>query len=343
MLRLLEEKIPRCRPDPDIDEVDDDDSGLVITTMELSAALSTSINVATGIGKIGGGRSNMHEPDRTPKKRKRKDDDSDLGDEDGEPLTTNGDIMEVDPSSDDDVDGSFPKRAGAKPAQAQKPIIQDRLLTAEDRQNRMTQVRNHLQLLAEDSRKFLTKCGTRGFGEWKVDFAALAKHLKSVELGNIISQRFEPLGARLVRILKDKGKLDEKQLTTIGLVKQKDVRTKLVELQMAGFVDIQEVPRDINRTPSRTIFLWWFDDERVTALVLDSIYKAMSRCLQVLAVEKQKMAETIALSERTDVQEGEASLTQSQMNLLADLRAKEQTLLCEIGRLDKLVGIFRDY
>lgn len=83
---------------------------------------------------------------------------------------------------------------------------------AKSRKNRMKLIKQHLMLLAEDSFRFLTSEGNRGMGEWSVNYKELGKTMRSIELERIVEERFESIGTRLLRIIKDKGKLDEKQV-----------------------------------------------------------------------------------------------------------------------------------
>lgn len=83
---------------------------------------------------------------------------------------------------------------------------------AMQRRNRMKLIKQHLMLLAEDSARFLHSEGNRGMGEWSVNYKELGKTLRSLELEKIVEERFEGVGTRLLRIIKDKGKLDEKQV-----------------------------------------------------------------------------------------------------------------------------------
>ena len=147
-------------------------------------------------------------------------------------------------------------------------------------------------------------------------------------------------------MLRKFGKLDEKQLPNLALMKQKDVRTKLAEMQMAGVVDIQEVPRDAGRqNPNRIIFLWFFDNDRVATMILENAYKMMSRCLQRLDFERRTVADVINLTLRTDMldQDPETYLDASQLNSYQIWQTKEESLLGQILRLDQLIGIFRDF
>ncbi|RDW71403.1 hypothetical protein BP6252_07966 [Coleophoma cylindrospora] len=335
VLRLIEPYIPRCRIESE------KDSNLFekanVSTAELSAVISSSVNVALGIGKASKDKIDTKMLEQASG-RKRKANEAEVD--------SDGDASSDESESDEEMvgagDGEDPFADGQKrkPGQA-KVTFQDK---PEDRQSRMLQLRNHLMLLAADDRNLLSKCGGGGQGQWTVDFNTLVKHLREIELDNLILENFGRQGHRLARILRKFGKLDEKQLPQHALMKQKDVRTKMVEMQMAGFVDIQEVPRDNNRATSRTIFLWFFDMDRVTAIVLDNIYKAMSRCLQRLEVEKRQANDIITAAERSDVRgKEEEVLSANQMNQLREIRGKEEKLLAQVARLDDLIGIFRDF
>jgi DNA-directed RNA polymerase III subunit RPC3 len=356
-LRLIEDKIPRCRLDPKIDDVNDLPDGPTFTTMELTAALSKSVRTGSGIGSVSSDKVDTRKLEKTHKSRTRSDEaeveggaSSDEDESMDETPTVNGhrNIPEIDQDSDSHGDDPFSDDPPTKPSKRAKVTFQDKLPkpeASENRENRMLQVKNHLLLLAADECGFLRKCGTRGLGEWTVDFEVMTQYLQDAEMDTMLLENFGKVGHRLARMMRKLGKLDEKQLPNLALVKQKDVRTKLAEMQMAGVVDIQEVPRDSGRTTSRTIFLWYFDVERVSTILLDSIYKNMSRCFQRLDIERRRVQDVLILTQRSDVAhtKPEDYLDAAQLNVLHQIEDKEESLLGHIGRLDELVAIFRDY
>jgi DNA-directed RNA polymerase III subunit RPC3 len=355
LLRLLEDKIPGCRLEPKIDDTEDLPDGPSVTTREIAASLSRSVNVGSGIGKASEDAIDATMGHKTTGSRKRKADEAEVDGEvsadeeeygdDADDVNGDGNIPEVDL---DDLDDPFADDITTKAPKRAKVTFQDKLPKpehTEDRQNRTRQIKDHLSLLAGDSCKFVRNSGSRGEGEWTVDFDRIIAHLQEAELDQMLLENFGRTGHRLARMMRTLGKLEEKQLPTLAFMKQKDIRTKLAEMQMAGMIDIQEVPRDNSRTTGRTIFLWYFDTERVSTLMLDSIYKSMSRCIQRLDIEKRRAQDILSLTERSDVRDlkEEDYLDQSQINQLQEIRRKEESLLGQIGRLDDLVGIFRDY
>jgi DNA-directed RNA polymerase III subunit RPC3 len=365
LLNLLEDRIPRCQLDPTIDDLSDISEGPAVSTMELAQAMDKSINPSFGIGKVDSHSIKTAALEKPQKKRKREFDDSEATvegdassdeDEDDQEALDDvdeyGNIPEVDQDSESDGEDPFAGPLSTAPAvkppsRATKVTFDDKLpkhASREDRMNRTTDIRNHLLLLADYSPHFVRKCGSRGLGEWTVDFDELVNYMQETELDDIIFEAFGQLGCRIARILRQKGKLEEKQIQKFGLLKLKDVRTKLVEMQMSGIVDIQEVPKDNTRAAGRTIFLWHFDPDRVKMIVLEHIYKAMSRCLQVLKAEKYDEREVLSQAERTDVIGLESEmLAPGRLEQLNEIRDKEKKIYTQIGRLDALVAIFKDF
>lgn len=209
---------------------------------------------------------------------------------------------------------------------------------------RRSKVEQHMKILQNDPRQFAIWTGSRGGGEWKVDFRSLTKYLIQHELEATITARFGSIATRLVRILHDKGKLDEKQVANIGMLRQKDIRSTFTAMQEAGIVETQEVPKDTTRQPSRTIYLWFFDQDRCRRIILTDTYKAMARHFQRITVERARVQSVIDKAERTDVVGNEDEyLSATEREALRDWSQTEEKLLTQIGRQDDLIAILRDY
>ena len=323
--------------------------------------MSRSINVAAGVGKAPGDRINVDKILQTRKRRRSQGDsqaevvgeaspDEEESDEDAHELNGNGHghggfiVMD---ESDDQGDDPFEDDGTKKGPKRAKVTFQEKLpkpAEPEDHVDVLTLVRNHLLLLTADECHFLRRCGSRGRGEWTVDFDRLVHFLQQSELDAIILENFDTTGHRLARMMRKTGKMDEKYLSTMALMKQKDVRTKLAEMQMAGMADVQEVPKDATRANNRTIFLWHFDSDRIASIILKNVYKTMTRCLQRLEIERRRASGILSLTERSDVRDHiEDTFSGEQMNMLQKIRDKEDKLLGQVGRLDDLVGTFDEF
>ncbi|KAH8430393.1 putative DNA directed RNA polymerase III subunit Rpc82 [Aspergillus melleus] len=210
--------------------------------------------------------------------------------------------------------------------------------------NRTYEVDQHLSLLAQPPFNLTSKRMVSGLISWTVEFRHLARKLRHLELERMIEARYGDVALRVIRVLHAKGKLDEKRLQEISLLPFKDLRQVLASMQAGGFVDLQEVPRDAQRQPSRTIYLWYYDPDRIRNSVLEDTYKAMSRCLQRLRFERSRLKEFLEKTERSDVKGNEERyLSEAELTLLEQWKAKEALLIGEVSRLDEMVAVMRDY
>ena len=180
-------------------------------------------------------------------------------------------------------------------------------------------------------------------GTWGVDKMELRKSLVRQEIMKIARQRVGIIGVRLLRILIDKGRVDEKMLQEIALLNAKDMRQSLGLLHLWGFIELQEVPRDPQRQPNRTIFLWFYDEARVEKKLLDEIYKTMTRLYQRTQFEREKMRLTLEKVEQLGCEGREGDfMSAAEVTLLEQSRRKETWLLGEVMRLDDSVALLRD-
>jgi DNA-directed RNA polymerase III subunit RPC3 len=148
----------------------------------------------------------------------------------------------------------------------------------------------------------------------------------------------------LVRILRNKGRLDEKALLNIALLKKTEVQQIMVEMQAAGFVGIQEVPKDNKADVKKSFFLWFADFDKSTVKLLDNSYKTMVRCKQVLEKLREKEKDVLMLTKRTDVRGREQELLRKEYyERYSKFQECEKKLWAQIMRLDDLIALFRDF
>jgi DNA-directed RNA polymerase III subunit RPC3 len=216
-----------------------------------------------------------------------------------------------------------------------------------DRQSHRHIIHQHLRLLAEHPYQFLThhRRGTEGKKDdhWSIPYAFVSHKLRLEELNKAISSRFGPSALRVVRLLQEKGRLDEKAIGTFSFLDNKVLRSTIASLHKAGYLDVQEIPRDSSRQPSKTIYLWFFDEHRCAKKLTQDTYQAMSRCLQRLKVERDSMRDVLDKASRTDVVGREQKLLASgEWQSLQEWRRREEQILGEVGRLDDIVLVLRD-
>ncbi|KXJ96544.1 RNA polymerase III subunit RPC82-domain-containing protein [Microdochium bolleyi] len=340
LLTTLSQQIGTCKEDPTApkDAAYDHHRGAVVTTVQVFENLRADIDVSSGLGKTEPGMVDIRFAEKLrkapPKERKT------MILQEGEEWQGSDDEASYDPTEEVGP-GANGIRNGHKPADDTKENFDD---AGAIRTGRMRQMRQHLLVLAESKQGFVRHCGSQDRGEWTVDFPELLQQLRTMELDILIEETFGRHALRLVRILREKGKVDDKTLPTLALMRKPDVHTKMVEMELAGVLDVQEVPRDNNRAANRTIFFWWFDKDRAFKRALDNTYKSMVRFMQRLEVERQKKKNVLSVTERKDVQGMEEEKLRgdiyNEYRAFLDIEAR---LLGQLERLDDLVSVFRDY
>ncbi|RPA99946.1 hypothetical protein L873DRAFT_1843189 [Choiromyces venosus 120613-1] len=338
-LKRLEGKYFRCRElySADDDEEEDPKKRIKLSVLELSKTFSKDIDLENSI---------VAAP-RPPKKKARKRSYSDDEGED-KPRTNGykkkvngkGKCRQSDSEDDGDDDDDLSDLEELNDDDDEEGI------DAENRKkkHRMELLKQHMQLLAEDSWKFVRLESNRGLGEWSVNYKELGKLMRHIELEKVVEETFGEMGLRLLRIIKDKGKLEEKQVASIALLKQKEIRSILTGLQENGYLHLQEVPKTSIPQVSRTYFLWFHDSDRAIQSLITDTHKAMSRAIQRTNVERTKRSSLLEKWERTDVQANvEEYLTTSEKRELEIWLSREEKLLCQLMRLDKTMMILRDF
>lgn len=353
LLRQVEKLSKCCNPTDSfyINSDDDEDLGSLpnVSTADIAAAeekiSDLSEDMASRAGECRVDINHIIQPKKHRKKsvKDEEPDEASTGEEDN--LT---DEDENDDISDGEKHNDIVKKEGGNNngniSRQAKPTTNGHSTSAKD--TYLDLARQHLLLLADHPYQFVVYIPSQNISSerWAINFPALTYRLRLVELENIISARYSIGALRVVRILQEKGKLDEKALAGFSLLNQKTLRGILTAMHEGGHLELQEIPRDTQRQPSRTMFFWHFDIERCRQKVLEETYKTMARCMQRMKVERSSVQSIIDKAARSDVKGKEDKfLSAGERTALETWRIKEERMLGAIGRLDDLVGILRDF
>ncbi|KXT04750.1 hypothetical protein AC578_9700 [Pseudocercospora eumusae] len=209
------------------------------------------------------------------------------------------------------------------------------------RAQKLALIEEHLKLLHEHPKTFCVPTRGAGGGEWRVHFSALTDNLIQADVDMTVMARFGKVHTRLIRLLRERGRLDEKQVASFSMMRVKDVRAILTELKFAGLVEGQEVPKDSARQPTRSLYLWFHDQDRVAGKILQETYQAMSRTLQRLKVEQHGYKTPIEKAQNMGMKQ--EALTQKERAALMQWRETEEKLLTQLERMDDVVALLRDF
>lgn len=211
------------------------------------------------------------------------------------------------------------------------------------RNKKLAALNDHLNILAEHPAHFILRRDDKH--ESRLDVTSVTDRLISTELDTMVQSRYGKHSIRVIRLLREKGKLADTQIIEYCMLDQKYMRTLLTKLQFDGILDIQEVPKDNMRQPSRTLYLWSLNEERLESLFLERTYRTMSRLLQRMQAEREgrfraviERAEHISASGR---EEKEFSVTEREM--LRQWREMEEKIMVQVARCDDVVAVLRDF
>lgn len=206
---------------------------------------------------------------------------------------------------------------------------------------RLEIVEAHFKLLEDHPLHFTT---WHARGQFRVDFDLIAKSLIQQEIENTVLARKSKTAMKLIRALKKKGKLDERQLCNTMMQSANDIRNIVNELTVQGFVQTQEIPKVDRREAKLSVHLIWYDVQRAREKLLHDTYKGQVRILQRIAFEREKIQELLSKASRTDVAGNETKyLKQDELDALKKWKEVQEKLLLQLAREDDLVAVLRDY
>ncbi|KAJ4289611.1 RNA polymerase III subunit C82 [Kalmusia sp. IMI 367209] len=206
---------------------------------------------------------------------------------------------------------------------------------------RLEIVEAHLSLLVDHPFHFVT---WHARGQYRVDFDLIAKNLIQQEIENTVLARKSNVAMKLIRTLKKKGKLDERQVCNTMMMSANDIRGIVNDLTIQGFVQTQEVPKVDRREAKLSLHLIWYDVQRAREKLLHDTYKGQVRILQRIAFEREKIQSLLSKAERSDVAGNESKyLKQSELDELKKWKEVQEKLLLQLDREDDLVATLRDY
>lgn len=242
------------------------------------------------------------------------------------------------PDNDEDVAATGVKQEVCSDDEDHDPIVNG-VESTERRRKRLRLISMHLDILAESPKRFLKRSSNKSASS--VNFGLLSQTLVDAEVDRMVLAQCGQVGLRIVRVLREKGKLLDTQLASICLKRLKDLRVVLTIMQSRGLVDVQEVPRDNTRQPSRTTYLWQYNEHAVRQNFVQQTYQGISRTVLRLDMERERNSDIIDKAESVDWDL--KRLNKPERDLLARWQAIEERLTVTLDHLDDVVMVLRDF
>ncbi|KAA1474824.1 hypothetical protein DENSPDRAFT_852553 [Dentipellis sp. KUC8613] len=177
-----------------------------------------------------------------------------------------------------------------------------------------------------------------------VEFEIIGMRLRRRVLEAVTRERHGDDGVRVLRLLLDTGKVDEKQISRITMMAPKDVRPLLTSMSAESLISIQEVPKSADRNPTRTFYLWYVDLQKAYSVLLVNLYKTLHNISIRRQTEGKEAAVKAVLEkrQRSDVSQDESLLTRNEREVLQEWETKQMKLTVLEMRVEDAVFILRD-
>ncbi|KAJ7261403.1 RNA polymerase III subunit RPC82-domain-containing protein [Mycena haematopus] len=91
----------------------------------------------------------------------------------------------------------------------------------------------------------------------QVEFETICKRLRRRVLESVTRERHGAMGVRILRLLLDSGKMDEKQISKVVMIPNNAVRPLLANMSAQSLISTQEVAKSTDRNPARMFYLWY--------------------------------------------------------------------------------------
>lgn len=147
-----------------------------------------------------------------------------------------------------------------------------------------------------------------GYSQVQIEYANAAKMMRNAILRTVIEAQFGSNGLRVITLLQDLGKLDEKQISKVCLLSMSETRDVCARLFAAGLLSLQEIPKASERVAARSFFFWYVDEKKSISWLSDRLCKSLARLTQRRRHEQAREADLLVKSERIDVKMDETLL-----------------------------------
>ncbi|CAI4054239.1 DNA-directed RNA polymerase III subunit C82 SKDI_16G4450 [Saccharomyces kudriavzevii IFO 1802] len=200
-------------------------------------------------------------------------------------------------------------------------------------------INSHLKILASSSFPFLKETKP---GVYYVPFSKLMPVLRSSVYEYTIASTLGPSAMRLSRCVRDNKLVSEKIINSTALMKEKDIRSTLASLIRYNSVEIQEVPRTVDRSASRAVFLFRCKETHSYNFMKQNLEWNMANLLFKKERLKQENSTLLRKANRDDVKGRESDLLlPSELNQLKMVNERELNVFARLSRLLSLWEVFQ--
>lgn len=103
------------------------------------------------------------------------------------------------------------------------------------------------------------------------------------------------------------------------------------------------MPKTIDHSASRTLFLWYADVKKTTEILIQNGIKTMHKLhnRQLYEISRKKLL--LQKANRSDIKSGEAKLSDGELKILEELESLKSKLSIQSNRVDLIIMVLRDF
>ncbi|OBA22029.1 hypothetical protein METBIDRAFT_38925 [Metschnikowia bicuspidata var. bicuspidata NRRL YB-4993] len=192
-------------------------------------------------------------------------------------------------------------------------------------------VAEHLRLLAACKTPFVVETAP---GSYTVPFLQVARAVKQHHYDALVKATLGPNALRVLRCVQTMRLVDEKLISNAVLLKDRTVKNEVYKLVTNNVLEIQEVPRSVDRAALKTFYLFRHKPAPCHAFVARSLLHSMGAVLSNVDLFRADHRILLDKCEREDVKGHEDELLlDSELKTLRDLQRRE---VANIGRFNRL-------
>ena len=200
-------------------------------------------------------------------------------------------------------------------------------------------INKHLRILASNNIPFLKETKP---GVFFVPYSALIPVLRSFIYDYLLVSTLGQSSMRIRRCICANSLVSEKVINSVALLKEKDIRTTIASLVKHGVIEIQEVPRTMDRAAARAVFLFRSREKHAYNTMKQNLEWNIARLYNKKEKLREENATLLTKSNREDVKGKEAELLlPSELNQLKMVNERELSAFYRGSRLISLWEVFK--
>ncbi|KAL6950728.1 hypothetical protein ACO0QE_000009 [Hanseniaspora vineae] len=214
-------------------------------------------------------------------------------------------------------------------------------LDSESSSHSIPLINAHLKLLSDPNAQVQFLRESRA-GLYYVPYSSLTPLLKCYTYDALIESTLGLSALRLLRSIRINRLVTEKTLNNLVLFNEKDVRSILSKLLKCQSVEIQEMPRTMDRAASRSVFLFRNNQQHALQFMEKNLCWNIANLIFKTELLKKENQILLEKAEREDVKGREEELLlSSELNQLKMVNERELNSLTRMNRLISLWEVFK--